>query len=130
MKGTLSGSASPVEWTQCAVVNFQGWQVTAKIRTRYTGSLTELYLSLSSLDGIETTIGYDPMDFELLAVVPQKADANTAISTVAGQVRIQSQGDNEIGIKLTNRNNRRHDIALTISQRSNQLYQNTITINK
>ncbi len=130
MKGTMTSAPAPADWTTSDVLNFQGWQVKAMIRPRYTESVVEIYLDLSSGDNIETTIDYNPDDFELMAVVPQITDANTTFSTATNQVRIISTGDNKIGVKLTNKNKIRHEIALKINQRGNQLYQNTITINK
>ena len=130
MKGTMTSSAAPADWTTCDVLNFQGWQVKAMIRPRYSESVVEIYLDLSSGDNIETTIDYNTDDFELMAVVPQQTDANTTFSTAINQVRILSAGDNKIGIKLTNKNKLMHDIALKINLRGNQLYQSTITINK
>ncbi len=130
MKGTLYNAGSPANWTTGEILNFQGWQVKATFRPRFSESVVEIYLDLSSGDIMETTIDYNSGDFELMAVVPQQADAKTTFSTAEHQVRILSSGDNKIGIKLTNKNNLRHDIALKISQRGNQLYQNTVTINK
>lgn len=130
MKGTLSGQGAATDWTTGDVLNFQGWQVKTALRTRYSESVVEIYLDLSSGDNIETTIDYSTDDFELMAVVPQQTDANTTFSTAVNQVRILSTGDNKIGIKLTNKNKARHDIVLKINQRGDPLYQNAITINK
>lgn len=130
MKGTFFDSASPAEWTAGEILNFHGWQVKAACRNRYTGSVVELYLDLSSGDKTETTIEFTSVDFELMAVVQQQVDPNTTISTSADQIRIQSSGDNKIGIKLTNKNSLQHEIAFKITQRDNQLYQNTIKINQ
>lgn len=129
MKGTFSDAGSPSAWTNCEILSFQAWQVKTSCRTRYSSTLVEAYLDLSSDDMIETTIEFNNDDFELMAVVPQETDTNTTFSTAVDHVRVVSSGDNKIGIKLINRNDLQHDITLTINQRGNQLCQNKITIN-
>ena len=79
---------------------------------------------------IESTIDFNPDDFDLLVVVNEVVDQQTKISTSLNQLFIQSTGINKIGIKLTNKNSRQHDISLTINRRGSQLYQNKVTINK
>ena len=130
MKGTLSNSGAPADWITGDILNFRGWEVKATIRPRYSASVVEIYLDLSSGDVIETTLDYNSDDFDIMAVVPQQTDANTSFSTAVNQVRILSSGDNKIGIKLANKNNQQHEISIKINQRSNQLYQNTLIVNK
>ncbi len=130
MKGTLSGQSSPEDWTSGDILNFQGWQMKTALRTRYSKSLAELYLDNASDEMIESTIEYNPDDFELLVVVNEVLDQQSKISTSAGQVFIQSTGINKIGIKLSNKNKLQHDITLTINRSGSQVYQNRVTINK
>jgi hypothetical protein len=129
MKGTLLNTGSPQDWTTGEVTSYQSGQVKVTIRPRYSESVVEIYLDLSSVDNLETTLDYNSADFELMAVVPQQTDPNTTFSTSTDQIRILSSADNKIGIKLTNKNTLRHDIDLRISQRGNQVYQKKIIIN-
>ena len=130
MKGTLASQGAPADWTSGDILNFQGWQVKTALRTRYSSSVVELYLDNSSDEMIESTIDFNPDDFDLLVVVNEVVDQQTKISTSLNQLFIQSTGINKIGIKLTNKNSRQHDISLTINRRGSQLYQNKVTINK
>jgi hypothetical protein len=130
LKGTMTDTEPVTVWTTGDVVSFQGWQMKNTFRSRYTASVAEVYLDLSSLDQIETTIDFDNSDFTLMAVVSERVDANTIVSSSANQVRVQSSGDNKIAVKLTNLNDLQHEIIIKISQRGNQLYQKAIIINK
>ncbi len=130
MKGTFFNSAQPGDYTNAETIMYQGWQVKASCRTRYSANTVELYLDLSSDDVIETTVGFNPDDFDFQVVVRQQVDDNTTISTATDHVTIISSHSNLIGIKLTNKNDRQHDIRFNITQRGNPLYENTITVNK
>ena len=54
----------------------------------------------------------------------------TSINTLDGNVQIRSSGDNQVSVRLRNRNDSPHTISLSITQNGSRIYQGSISINQ
>ena len=130
VKGSLYDSRSFDQMTTADNLVFENAMVKATFDVRYSRSIVELRVSVSSLYPVQGVILFDYNSLQAMNVVNVSVNDQSSISASSNYVQINNSGNNQYIVQLLNKNSLPHQISVKIMQNDVPIYQNAVMVNK
>lgn len=130
MKGAMYDSRSFDQMSTADNLIFENAMVKASFDVRYSSSIVEARITLSSLYPVQGVITFDYNSLQAMNVVNVSVNDQSSISASPNYVQINNSGNNQYIVQLLNKNNLPHQINIKIIQNDIPIYQNAVTVNK
>jgi hypothetical protein len=109
---------------------FENPMVKSSFDVRYSSSVVEIRVSLSSLYPVQGLIMFDYNSLQPMNVVNVSVNDQSTIMASSNYVQINNSGNNQYIIQLLNKNSLPQQISIKIIQNDMPIYQNAVTVNR
>ncbi len=130
LKGSMYDSRSFDQMTTADNLMFENAMVKASFDVRYSSSIVEIRVSVSSLYPVQGMILFDYNSLQAMNVVNVSVNDQSSIGASSNFIQINNSGNNQYVIQLLNKNSLPHQISFKILQNDVPIYQNAVTVNK
>lgn len=130
LKGAMYDSRTFDQMTTADVLVFENPMVKASFNVKYSRSVVEARITLSSLYPVQGVLLFDYNSLQVMNVLNVSVNDQSSISASSNFVQINNSGNNQYVVQLVNKNNLPHQINIKIMQNEAPIYQNAVTVNK
>lgn len=130
LKGAMYDSRNFDQMTTADVLVFENAMVKASFNVRYSNSMVEARITLSSLYPVQGVLLFDYNSLQVMNVLNVSVNDQSSISASSNFVQINNSGNNQYIVQLLNKNSLPHQISVKILQNEVPIYQNAVTVNK
>jgi hypothetical protein len=130
LKGAMYDSRSFDQMTTADVLVFENPMVKASFIVKYSTSVVEARITLSSLYPVQGVLVFDYNSLQVMNVLNVSVNDQSSISASSNFVQINNSGNNQYVVQLINKNSLPHQISIKIMQNESPIYQNAVTVNK
>lgn len=130
LKGSFYDSRTFDQMTTADNLFFENPMVKASFDVRYSTSIVEIRVSLSSLYPVQGLIMFDYNSLQPMNVVNLSVNDQSTIMAASNYVQINNAGSNQYVIQLLNKNSLPQQVSIKIVQNDVPIYQNAVTVNK
>jgi len=130
LKGAMYDSRTFDQMTTADVLVFENPMVKASFNVKYSRSVVEARITLSSLYPVQGVLLFDYNSLQVMNVLNVSVNDQSSISASSNFVQINNSGNNQYVVQLINKNSLPHQISIKIMQNEVPIYQNAVTVNK
>ena len=130
LKGAMYDSRTFDQMTTADVLVFENPMVKASFNVKYSTSVVEARITLSSLYPVQGVLLFDYNSLQVMNVLNVSVNDQSSISASSNFVQINNSGNNQYVVQLINKNSLPHQISIKILQNEVPIYQNAVTVNK
>ncbi len=130
LKGAMYDSRSFDQMITADNLMFENPMVKASFDVRYSTSIVEARITISSLYPVQAVITFDYNSLQAMNVMNVSVNDQSSISASSNVIQINNSGNNQYLVQLLNKNNLPHQISIKILQNDVPMYQNAVTVNK
>ncbi|MHC1706508.1 MAG: anti-sigma factor [Bacteroidales bacterium] len=130
LKGTFSSPRSFENLKVAEALQFENSQVKAVCNVRYSQNFVEIHLELTSENMLTSIFEFNTENFSVYNIQPLLVNVQSSSLIASNSVNLNTIGNNKYVIQLYNKKPHSNDIVFRLVQEGQQIYQNTVTINK